>query len=397
MATRAQFILTTGVSGSGKTYRRCAHFLTQDFLINNTGVHISNFPVDFDGLQKYCDNHNIKVNVRDRVKVIPDEILKGWLAGVSGPWDYFTDDDLSGCHLALDEAHNFCSKKSRPALRDQWGKWLAELRHLGMTAEFLTQNEGNMANEIMNQCEIRLEIINGENRIDPILHIRMSDWYELKAKITGRYIAPSYELEYMQMKGKWRVQREVKFYRYEELFKVYDSFSKPVVGKGSGKTEKRHYERMGWFRFLIWFFGSNFSPFLRMFLIIALFAWLLLFGGIGKCFNMLLGKNILGKVQKSNFKTENKALNDKSENTKENNELIKENVNYYVNYDDFNLNTKVKIIMINENSILLDDGRIIKKGDLIGDVEILSINYRKRKVLMSDMTIYDIKEIIKYY
>lgn len=395
MATRAQFILTTGVSGSGKTYRRCAHFLTQEFLINNTGVHISNFPINFDGLQSYCNRHGIKVNVRERVKIIPDDILKTWLNGSSGPWDYFTDEDLSGCHLALDEAHNFCSKKSRPALRDQWGKWLAELRHLGMTAEFLTQNESNMANEIMSQCEIRLEIINGENRIDPILHIRMADWYELKAKIFGKYIAPSFELEYMQMKGKWRVQKEVKFIRYEELFTVYDSFSKPVAGKGSGKTEKRHYERMGWIRFLVWFFGTNFSPFLRMFIIIGLFCWLVFFGGIGFFFNMFLNKGLINKAQKSNFgisqngdiKKEVKENENKNEKTEE------------IYYDEISeiIMTKRKIIYMDNSYILTNTGLKIKVGDEILGIKILMFRPRTREVLMEDLGVYDIEDVIKYY
>ena len=408
MAVRAQFILTTGVSGSGKTYRRCAHFLVNDFLPNHTGVHISNFPINMDALEAYCIKNNICKNVRERVRIIPEDVIKTWLSGESGPWDFFTEGDLSGCHLALDEAHNFCSKKSKPYHRERWGRWLGELRHLGMTAEFLTQAEGNMANEIMNQCEIRLEIINGENRIDPVMHMRMSDWYELKAKITGKYIAPSFELEYMQMMGKWKVMQERKFFREPEIFELYDSFSKPVAGNASGHSELRHYERMSWPRFLLWFFGSNASTWFRLFVIIGLMSWLMFFGGVKQCFKWLLSSKIydtnyvLEKTKKVANKTQNQpgvpagASGDFVPNFDSN----LQNTGEYVNLDENgsqsvnNVQIPRRVVCVTDRFVLCNDGRVYRVGETIADVQILAFDVRRRRVMMSDYNIYEINELL---
>jgi hypothetical protein len=277
---RSQIVVTTGASGSGKTYRRCSHYLVTDFLVNRSGIHISNFPVKRQAMQDYYDEKNIDIDVFERVRLIPEDVLTSWVKLESGPWDYFKDFDLSGCHLALDEAHNYVSVHHPKRNRMNWQMWLGELRHRGATIEFLTQNESKLAREVLQECEIRYEILNGENRVDPVLKIRMSDWYELRAAFTGKYIAPCYELEYQQRKGRWVVQHEVRFLRDPVFFAFYDSFSAPIQGGVAGETEKREFEKRSKFGVLFWFVRRNFGVLLYPFLIVALFVWLLFFGGV---------------------------------------------------------------------------------------------------------------------
>ena len=135
--------------------------------------------------------------------------------------------------------------------------WLGELRHQGATCEFLTQSEAKCAKEILNEAEIRLEIINGENRLMPILHYRMGDLYEFRAKLLKRYICPSFCCQYTQARGKWHLQKEQIFYRMPKYFKYYDSFSAPEHGKGEGKRgELRPWEKYGWLRLCLWFYST---------------------------------------------------------------------------------------------------------------------------------------------
>ena len=45
MATRSVVTCTVGAAGSGKSFRRCAHFIVNEFLPEHDGVHWSNFPL----------------------------------------------------------------------------------------------------------------------------------------------------------------------------------------------------------------------------------------------------------------------------------------------------------------------------------------------------------------
>lgn len=249
MSSKATVTVTVGVSGSGKTYYRCAVFLVDEWLPNHSGVLITNYPVNMENLLK---DYPMAAN---RVELIPRDVLNSWRDGSSGPWDYFKDRDISGCHIAIDEIHNYCGKNTDNKIRKKWLQWLGELRHQGATCEFLTQSEAKCAKEILNEAEIRYEIINGENRIFPVLGYRMGDLYQFRAKLIGKYLCPSFCREYMQAGGKWNLQREEIFYRLPKYFQYYDSFSAPEHGKAQGhKGEKMPWEKYGWFMLFVWFF-----------------------------------------------------------------------------------------------------------------------------------------------
>src|SRR5688500_7782343 len=107
----ATVISTTGAPGTGKTYSRCARFLYDWWLPEETGVHWSNFPINVDAFAKKFPNAN------ERIRIIPKEELAKWTAcdGTHGPWDFFHEMDLQGAHIAIDECHNYLAKTGKGA------------------------------------------------------------------------------------------------------------------------------------------------------------------------------------------------------------------------------------------------------------------------------------------
>lgn len=275
MSNKATVTLTVGVSGSGKTYYRCAVFLVDDWLPFHDGKLISNYPINMENLLADFPEAS------ERIELIPEEVLNEWRRGSSGPWDYFSGRDISGCHIAIDEVHNYCGSASDIKVRRRWQAFVGELRHRGATIEFLTQAEAKCSKELLAEAEIRYEIQNGENRRMPVLGYRMGDLYELRAKLIKKYLCPSYCIEKTNADGAWHVIDEKMFYRLPSYFKYYNSFSAPMSGGESGnKSEKRPWEKYSWPKLLIWFLFQY--PFRIPFQvgIVALFCWFFFGGGM---------------------------------------------------------------------------------------------------------------------
>ena len=145
MATRSIIQYTTGTPGTGKSFLRCPVFLINEFLPDSEGVHWSNFPI---GLVNEDHLHppayegetfieRIAAHVagktgrpaesyEKRMQLIPEEELKKWETGESGPWEFFRDKDLSGAHIAIDECHNFIGRKHDKKHREKWQAWLGD-------------------------------------------------------------------------------------------------------------------------------------------------------------------------------------------------------------------------------------------------------------------------------
>lgn len=291
MASRSVVTLTTAPAGTGKSYRRCAHFILYELLPDTTLKHLSNFPIQFEewgegkaGMIAVAERRGVATRdqVLERIETIPEAETQKWLDGTSGPWDYFRERDLAGYHLAIDEIHNFCGKNSHVSIKKQWQTWLGELRHRGARIEFISQHPQKIAKEIRDEAEILLELVAGESRTDPWFGIGMGDWYNLKAKVTGRYTPCVYELENRQHKSRWSVRKTVKFHFEKELFEVYDSFSAPIQGGHRGEVDKEPWERMSWSKFGLWFLLRNLWSLSSRLGLVALFVWLGLFGGGAK-------------------------------------------------------------------------------------------------------------------
>ena len=374
MSSKSTISVTVGVSGSGKTYYRCAVFLAEEWLPNHSGVLITNYPILMENLVKDFPN------AEKRVELIPKEVLQAWRDGRSGPWDYLDGREISGCHIAIDEIHNYCGKNTDNKIRKKWLSWIGELRHQGATCEFLTQSEAKCAKEILSEAEIRYEIINGENRIFPILGYRMGDLYEFRAKILGRYLCPSFCREYIQAGSKWVLQKEHIFYRLPKYFQYYDSYSAPEHGKAEGhKAEKRPWEKYSWPMLFVWFYLQY--PFRIMFQTAVLVTFIYIFfgGGLGKVmdsyFSALEG---VGKtaIKEKEIKQDNKSIYDyyyKDETKKD--DKNKESNNNNEGVSKFNIVVKLKPYeVLTHYKLKLRNGIEYKRGDVFYNSVILGFD-----------------------
>jgi hypothetical protein len=279
----AVFILTTGVMGAGKSYMRCASFLADSWLAEPTKrVHLSNFPVDFDGLSKVAERkYGMSAEeVRYRVRVIPKDVMEQWrnagctrigkengreaLAAVSGVWNWIGSGDerapsfeeMQGGHIAIDEAHHLLPSNEAKLRRDAWNYYIGEIRHEGMSIEFLTQHLNKMDKRIPTQAAQRYTITNQETERDPFFGVLLSDWYQLRAKLEGYWSPGIIELEERNVNGKWKTSSVRKANLLPEYFRIYNSFNAPEK-RGEGQRPKRQWEVCTWSELLRWFAWRN--------------------------------------------------------------------------------------------------------------------------------------------
>lgn len=328
MATRDVVQLTTGMQGSGKSWSRCGRFLYDDFLADEIGVHYSNFPLrleDWSEPAVYEDvvyedvvpefslvdgrprrklvkpevKHTGLVNaaakrygrdpddIRKRVKIIPREVLKQWEMGISGPWEYFAGFDLTGAHIALDEAHVYVGKSVERETLAKWSEWLAEVRHCGCTVEFLTVTKADLDPGMLAKVGTRVVVINHEN--ERFFRILNYDIYQLKAKLLGVYRRHIEERELRKSDDGKEERHTLGIYLMDPFyFDFYDSFSKPQnFEAGKSERKKAEWERYGWGRLLWWFFLRNPSQVLGAIAIPLLFVWALHFGGVRQAWGWL--------------------------------------------------------------------------------------------------------------
>lgn len=292
-------ILTTGVPGSGKTYVRCARFLVDDFLVNSKAVHISNFPVRVDEVADFVSQ---KINrkrgifgifrkpvtvedIKNRIEIIPDDVLQMWRSGFSGPWDYFKGRDLKYCHIAIDEIHNFINDRCSDSVLKQWDDFLGEIRHRGCTFEGLTQDVQQVHQVLTGRVSVRLELVPGEDLRDPFFKICMSDWYELKAGFLGSFHKTVFVYEKRKQDTRWKTNHVSRFLITPDYFRFYNSYNASLQEKSDGsvnddRAPEHEFQKRSRFSLLLWFVRRNFlTLFIRIFLLF-LVLWLCFFGGL---------------------------------------------------------------------------------------------------------------------
>lgn len=287
MATvRPPVFMTTGTAGSGKSYIRCARFMVDEFLPNETGVHFSNFPLFADEISTAVSEKTGQefAAVRDRIRTIPDEVLKLWMREESGPWDYFQDLDIQGAHIAIDEVHNFAGEHHSARHKGRWAEWLGEIRHRGATVELLSQDPDKIAKRIHLECAMRLQLTNSETRRDPFLKIPLADWYELRAAwITGRYTAAVWVAEQRKVHRYWTTEEERLFWITPEYFKYYDSYSTPAKGGVKAEAPLREWQKRNRVSLLWWFFKRYPIRILSRVALVAFVVWFTILGGLVQC------------------------------------------------------------------------------------------------------------------
>jgi len=284
MATaHAVCMLTTARAGSGKTYLRCARFLVDEFLPERDGDHWSNFPLYPSRIATAVAARKKDSSASDieaRMKIIPPEVLSSWEMGRSGPWDFFRDIDVNGAHIAIDEIHKYCARNSSKELKKKWQVWCGEIRHRGATVEFISQHYRKIAQEIIDESGIRLQLINSEDRRDWFFRILMGDWYELRASwITRCYETRVWVYEKRETDGRWHDEDKRTFTLDPQYFEFYDSYSAPEKGGHKGQAVLRQFERLSRAALTFWFFKRNWFRLGRGLGFVFLIAWLCTGGG----------------------------------------------------------------------------------------------------------------------
>ena len=323
----AVITLTTGVPGCGKTYVRAARFIVDHFLLDTDGHYYTNFPLNIDAIinevhsrQKilskfssfflkkpviYDKQHYVK-----RLHIIPDYVLQAWRSHQSGPWEYFFSVDLKNAHIAIDEIHNFISKRddSDKDYVKQWDDFLGEIRHRGCTFEGITQDIDQVSSVFTGRCSLRLELIPCEDLRDPYFKILMSDWYNLKAAFTGSFHKTVFEVEKRKNgSGRWKVNHTRRFLIIPDYFKFYNSYEASLQDKAHGisNSDAPLYEfqkrtKIGLF---FWFIRKNFFNLFFRIILIFLFIWLCFFGGFRYFITNYL--SISNSISKSNAGAKN--------------------------------------------------------------------------------------------
>lgn len=267
---------TTGPSGTGKTLARCSVFLRKDFLPYRSGVHVSNFPIGVVPASHSVPpvhrwetfRHRIAMDVcggdrrrarmmRRRMKVIPKDVLDSWRSGRSGPWEYFpADQSNAGSHFALDECHNFLGKKTPEKVIRQWQQFIGDLRHRGMTAEFLTQTGRKVAYDI--PAEAGAKIVISDQMQERFFKVQFYDLYQLLAKLPFRRYVGISRIRYYKDDGEKFIPTFTHPLKLDPShFAFYDSYSEPAQGGLSGKSEGHPCETMSVPKLLLWFLDRN--------------------------------------------------------------------------------------------------------------------------------------------
>lgn len=421
MGARSVITLTTGPAGSGKTYVRCARFLVDEWLPERKGIHYSNFPVFREKVSAFVARklNQAADELLDRVQIIPDSVLNTWLNGQSGPWDYFRDKNLEGCHIAIDECHNFCGAKTNHKIRQQWQAWLGEIRHQGATVEFLSQSPEKVAREIHYEAGLRLSLVNSEDRRDPFLGILLGDWYELKAAfVTKQYETVVWEVERRNVDGKWVEQNKRVFTLDPIYFEFYDSFSRPVQGGEKASGQQREFQKRSKSALVWWFLKRNPWPILSRVLMIGGFVYICT-GGSSTLLNAMVhtfevaGKNNTGKppvapkkpaaqlpaVPQSEKPIEKSDLTQKPAQALPQPETAKpatratvirldepakeEKAKPPAAQESASEETKkpssTRLVLVSRDRIALEDGRIIRVGELCGSLHLVEVDVRRRE------------------
>jgi hypothetical protein len=284
---------TSAPAGTGKTAMRGARF-TAEWLLPHTQLTLyTNFPLNVEAIADYVIQRHpdmVRSRLIDRIKFIPSDVLKSWSLGESGIEDYFGNIDLDGCRVAIDEVHTYVNAQTPGKIVQQWKTFLGTLRHRGCEFECLSQNESKVHKAIKDEAGERRCLFNSENKSDFLFGIKMEDWYELRAKLTGRYQPWIFETIHVEVLGKWREDenRRAVYQLRPELFPLFDSYSAPHQGGNKAKGKVREYQQRSFAGLLLWFMRRNFFRVAIRCLVALTVAWLCFGGGMVSSINWFL-------------------------------------------------------------------------------------------------------------
>lgn len=277
--------LTIAKSGTGKTYYRGVRFLLEEWLPNHSGDFWSNLPLRPRRIAREHEKRTgaDRVATRQRIKSIPKAVLDLWYDGSSGPWEFFSDVDLSGARIVLDEVHSLIGDHTPAKARKQWQAWLAELRHSGATIEGISQTESQIAPEFKKQCALRYDLRDNAADTIPYLRVCIGDWLELQAAYLRVFLRRTLVIEAAQEGSSFVEKWRSTFILQPYFFKFYNSFSAGKNGN-AGQEEKHEFERRSFLGVHLWFLARNWHM-LAVFLAGVLALGWIFNGGLATTFN----------------------------------------------------------------------------------------------------------------
>ncbi|MBS1368437.1 MAG: hypothetical protein HPZ91_00640 [Lentisphaeria bacterium] len=294
--------LTTGQPGCGKTYSRVRWLMT-DFLLNSTGLYITNLPLNVDVIADYMSQKTGKPReyFLFRLHVIPDEEMKSWrslndksrkqeladmkASGNFPPVQYLESLDLSGARVAIDEFHRYFNKKSPADVLVMWNDWFAEIRKTGCTFEAITQDLDQLPPEFVGKVGLRTDLVPYNTVRDPFFRIPLGDWYELRAAYAGLREQKVCQTEYRKGtsftgRAKWVANSVDRFSITADYFPFYNSYQKT---EATGTTASVVYPADRYKKMTaLWFLRKHFFKLLGRILLVIIFFWATFGGGITK-------------------------------------------------------------------------------------------------------------------
>lgn len=290
---------TYAPAGTGKTWRRASKFLVDEWLpYGGDGVHYSNFPLRLQpwkdekgrrhpGLIAYAaKRHKLPVDeVERRVRTIPPDVLRSWQDGESGPWEYFADADLSGAHIAIDEAHTFWPSARVPGGPERVDKlmhWLSTVRHTGATVEFITQHPNQIHDKIRDAAGGEFVLTNLQDFSIPWVKVRFGDLFDLVEVFFGFYPTWVRQDEFKRNGSRREKIESDTSYMNPFYFQFYDSHSKPATGGKAGKSAERTVPRLGRLKTLRYFLHRYWFRLLLLTIFLAALQWVCSNGRIAK-------------------------------------------------------------------------------------------------------------------
>lgn len=283
--------ITCGTPGSGKSFSRGAVYLVEEWLPEEEGLFITNFPYTPENREEiaayYAERKKLSVDdaravIDARLISIPAEIKSGWMDGTLAPLEYFSTLDCSGAHIAIDEIHNYIPQKATLKTEQAWNAFIGEIRHLGATFEALSQDEYNINGVIRKRAEIKRYIVKRESELIPFLKIPVGDVMQFVYKFRGRRDQFSRVYEYKRVSDtQWVKQNDYNVPLSPFYFKFYDSHAGPEAGGASGgKERKQPYQKYSWLGLCIWFLRKHTFRFALVSAALCAFVWFCFLGGV---------------------------------------------------------------------------------------------------------------------
>lgn len=307
---RSTLMLRCGRPGSGKTWS-LVRYLVDEFIPDHAGVIHTNLPLNVPAIVKYCVRRYGKGTdaekaaygdkVATRIKLIPSDVEQSWLAGHSFPGDYFagleTSDAVTLGYDSLEQAHEDPSfvgplkqalvvideagkmwpnrmeggKKERKDQTFEMTRWCRTIRHDGARLILICQDEKQLDASLRRLVDVELHTTNLAVRREPITGALLGDWFQLKAKFTGRYITWCQEREIVSDGLEMSEEHAYARPMATKYFELYNSHNREDGTTGGEETLE--YLRFGWFRFLWWLWRRNWPAWsLRLVFLLAVYA-----------------------------------------------------------------------------------------------------------------------------